>query len=118
MLPDNVVMREGWTDFADAFMEYVEECSTAMAGQLERAQRNQDVIEPTDASDEYNTAAEATYNVSRETLNETDGNMLIKSLRSTKNVYEIWRLRWLNYAPSSDAVDGCSPALTQAQENP
>ena len=78
-----------WRDWSEFFIDYLEEFSKPMAGQLEAAARTEDVITPTYVNEQCRNVAESTYKILRTRIREPDGKRLVRSFKGTKNAYEV-----------------------------
>ena len=84
MLPETFSKREFWKEWAEMFIDYVEEFSKPMAYQLEVAARHEDIITPTFVNEDCRKIAEACYNILRKLVREPDGRRLVRASKSSR----------------------------------
>ena len=73
MMIDTLENKNGWLEFAERVIEYVEEIQPAFAAQLQRAQKHPDDIEPVYPIDEDRRVAHSAYKLLNQYGKETAG---------------------------------------------
>ena len=104
MLPGEFRKKEQWKEWADAYIDYMEEVQPLVAQSLERAKVHPDVIEPTYPTPEDRKLAKSVYKTLKKLVKEADGKKLVRTFRNTHNIYELWRLLWFTYRPETAAT--------------
>ena len=104
MMPDKFEDKKKWKDWAEDFVEYVEEIHPAVAVQLERAKNYQETIVPTYPTADDRKLAKAVYKLMKKYVREADGRRLVKSFKNDHNIYEVWRLLWFQCRPEIAAA--------------
>ena len=87
MLPDKFEARSQWKEWAESYIDYMEEVQPLVAASLERAKVHPDQIEPTYPTQEDRRLAKSVYKTMNKLIKENDGRKLVRTFRSTHNIY-------------------------------
>ena len=91
MLPVKFQKKEQWKEWADAYIDYVEELKPAVAEQLEKAKVHPDIIEPVYPTPEDKKLAKAVFKTLKKLIHEPDEGLriLIDALRPTPQGFSL-----------------------------
>ena len=97
MLPEKVIDKKDWMEWADSYMDCIWEMQPAVHAQLEKATSYPDIIEPTYPNAAGKKLAKDVYKTNNKSIREPDCKQLVGGFKSSHNIYELWRLLWFTY---------------------
>ena len=104
MMPDTFERREQWKEWAESYIDYMEEVQPLVAQSLERAKTYPDTIEPTYPTPEDRRLAKSVFKTMKTLIREVEGRKLVRTSRKTNNIYDVWRRLWFTYRPETAAT--------------
>ena len=111
MMIEKLERKDDWKEFAENFVEYLEEVEPNLAMQLQKAQRHPEAIDPTYPTPQDRSIAHFAHTLMKRFIREPDGRKLVRTMKTSKNPYETWRLLWFHYQPMTHATEAAETRI-------
>lgn len=99
-----IEQRAHWKEWAESYIDFIEEVQPLVAQSLERAKNYPDSIDPVCPTQEDRRLAKSVFKILSKLIKGTDGRKLVRTFGNSHTIYELWRLLWFTYRPETAAT--------------
>ena len=111
MLPENFLKTEDWRENGQRHAWITWRSYNRQLHLSWSARAYPNIIEPTYPTESGRKLARDLYKSMKKLTREPDGKQLVRSFKSTHNIYELWRLLWLTFQPAIGATEMATTRL-------